>query len=267
MIFISNRYTRIYHSIIERARHRSLPKSVYVESHHIIPRSLGGSDEINNLVKLTYKEHRVCHKLLVKMTQGKAKGKMSYALLFFKIDDTTKQTLVKAWSDYRKGFIPITNGNIDRWISKEDAIPDGFRPGFSPATIKKHGDGNKGKKWITDGIVSYQIKEDILPDGFYWGQADYHKQKNSVALSKEGNPMFGKFGKEHPAYDYQHTENMRKHLSITKTGSKNPMYGKTSNNAKPIEINGIKYNSMTEARVKTGLSRRIIENLYKGIIK
>ena len=263
MIFISNRYTRIYHSIIERAKHRSLAKSVYVESHHIIPRSLGGSNDINNLVKLTYKEHRVCHKLLVKMTQGKAKSKMSFALLFFKIDDTTKQTLVKSLSEYRKEFIPITDGDVDRWIRKEDPIPDGFRPGSSPATIKKHGDGNKGKKWITNGVVSYQIKDNILPEGFHWGQAEYHKKKNSEALRGSSNPMFGKFGQEHPAYGYRHTEDMLQYLSLSKFGNKNPMYGKLPPNAKSIEVSGVLYKSVKEAREKTGLSRRTIEELYK----
>ena len=82
MIFIPNRYTRIYYSIVERAQQRSLPESVYTETHHIIPKSLGGSNNFDNLVKLTFKEHRVCHKLLVKMTEGVSKSKMAYAVLF-----------------------------------------------------------------------------------------------------------------------------------------------------------------------------------------
>jgi hypothetical protein len=85
MIFIPNRYTLIYYSIVKKAQQRSTLNSVYTESHHIIPKSLGGSDNKTNLVDLTYKEHRLCHKLLVRMTRGKAKGKMAYALLFFRV--------------------------------------------------------------------------------------------------------------------------------------------------------------------------------------
>lgn len=263
MIFITNRYTRIYFSIIETARSRVLPKDQYKETHHIVPRSLGGSNEVDNLVDLTYTEHRLCHKLLVKMTTGIDKSKMSYALLFFKISSTTKNSLLESLSNYRKDFTPITDGIIDKWIRKDVEIPKGYYYGFSPATLKKHGDGNKGKRWITDGEVSYQIKHDTLPEGFYYGQADYHKKKNSDALSGTGNPMYGKFGIDHPAYGNKLTDETKKSMAESKLGSKNPMYGKLPHNAKSIEIDGVVYSSMSEARLKTGLSRRTIENLVK----
>ena len=264
MIFIANRYTLIYFSIIENARLRVLPKDQYKETHHIVPRSLGGGNELSNLVDLTYREHRICHKLLVKMTDSINRSKMSYALLFFKIDATTKNSLIKTLSDYRKDFTPITDGIIDKWIQKDMEIPQGYYYGFSPATIKKHGDGNKGKRWITDGEVSYQIKHDTLPEGFYWGQADYHKKKISEALSGSGNPMYGKFGIDHPAYGNKLTDKTKKLMAETKLGSKNPMYGKLPHNAKSIEVNGVLYKSVSEARQKTGLSRGKIEKLYKG---
>jgi hypothetical protein len=143
-------------------------------------------------------------------------------------------------------------------------MPEGYYYGFSPATIKKHGDGNKGKRWITDGEVSYQIKHDTLPEGFYYGQADYHKKKNSDALSGTGNPMYGKFGTDHPAYGNKLTDETKKLMSETKLGPRNPMYGKLPHNAKSIEIDGVIYSSMSEARLKTGLSRRTIENLVKS---
>jgi hypothetical protein len=263
MIFIANRYTLIYFSIIENVRLRVLPKDQYKETHHIVPRSLGGGNELSNLVDLTYREHRICHKLLVKMTDSINRSKMSYALLFFKIDATTKNSLIKTLSDYRKDFTPITDGIIDKWIRKDMEIPQGYYYGFSPATIKKHGDGNKGKRWITDGEVSYQIKHDTLPEGFYWGQADYHKKKISEALSGSGNPMYGKFGIDHPAYGNKLTDKTKKLMAETKLGSKNPMYGKLPHNAKSIEVNGVLYKSVSEARLQTGLSRRTIEKFYK----
>lgn len=263
MIFIPNRYARLYYSIISNAKLRTLPQCTYKEEHHIIPESLGGSNDLDNLVALTYKEHRICHKLLVKMTTGADKGKMSYALLFFKVSESTKKTLIKSISDHRKNFMPITDGISDKWILKSDPIPEGFRRGFSPAAIKKHGDGNKGKKWITNGFESKQIKSDILPKGWYYGQADYHKKKNSNSLSGKNNPMYGKYGVDHPSYGYKHTQEMLTYLSETKIGNKNPMYKKLPHNAKPIEINGVAYKSVSEARLHTGLSRRNIEKLYK----
>lgn len=40
---------------------------VYYESHHILPRCLGGTDENSNLVLLTAKEHYIVHELLTKI--------------------------------------------------------------------------------------------------------------------------------------------------------------------------------------------------------
>lgn len=81
MIFINNKYTRRYNSIIYKAFARSLPPESYTEKHHIIPKSLGGTNKRDNLVKLTAREHFVCHRLLTKMTTGQARQKMSFAML------------------------------------------------------------------------------------------------------------------------------------------------------------------------------------------
>lgn len=73
-----NKYNRWYNTITERARDRVLKD--YTEKHHIQPRSLGGTDDKNNLVDLTAREHFICHWLLTKMYTGEAKAKMIYAL-------------------------------------------------------------------------------------------------------------------------------------------------------------------------------------------
>lgn len=61
-------YEAIYGRIIDRARGRFL--SCYAESHHIVPRCMGGTDERANLVRLTPEEHFLAHQLLVKMHPG-----------------------------------------------------------------------------------------------------------------------------------------------------------------------------------------------------
>lgn len=55
-------YQKHYDALIARARSRVL--SGYKESHHIIPRCMGGSDRKSNLVGLTAEEHYVAHQLL-----------------------------------------------------------------------------------------------------------------------------------------------------------------------------------------------------------
>jgi hypothetical protein len=75
-MFIDNKYKKWYFTIINRAFKRSL--TIY-EKHHIIPRSLGGSNEKLNIVKLSPREHIICHRLLTKMTEGEYLIKMRYA--------------------------------------------------------------------------------------------------------------------------------------------------------------------------------------------
>ena len=78
-MFNESKYTKTYYNIINRAKSRA-KLSCYTEKHHIIPKSMGGSNRKDNMIVLTAKEHFLCHKLLVKMTSGIYKNKMSYAL-------------------------------------------------------------------------------------------------------------------------------------------------------------------------------------------
>lgn len=75
-IYLDNKYTKWYYAIIQAAQNRRLESNIRVEKHHIIPRSLGGGNEVTNLVALTLREHYICHLLLTKMCTGKALHKM-----------------------------------------------------------------------------------------------------------------------------------------------------------------------------------------------
>ncbi len=79
-MFLNNKYTNWYWSIINKARHIICPRPNYTERHHIIPRCLGGLDDASNIVELTGKEHYLVHLLLPHMVTGKAKYKLQIAL-------------------------------------------------------------------------------------------------------------------------------------------------------------------------------------------
>lgn len=60
--------SKLYDKIITKAKSENrLRGDVYYESHHILPKCLGGTNTKDNLVLLTAKEHFVCHKLLCKI--------------------------------------------------------------------------------------------------------------------------------------------------------------------------------------------------------
>lgn len=79
-MYLQNKYTKYYFNIVNNAKSRTLSKEIYTEKHHIIPKSLNGSNESNNLVNLTAREHFICHRLLTKMTIGIFKRNMVFAM-------------------------------------------------------------------------------------------------------------------------------------------------------------------------------------------
>jgi len=70
-------HQKVYEIIIETARFQNRKRLiktnfsyVYYENHHIIPKCLNGTDNKENLVLLTAKEHYICHKLLTYIYKG-----------------------------------------------------------------------------------------------------------------------------------------------------------------------------------------------------
>jgi len=75
-MYLQNKYTHCYYNIVDRAKARSTVG--YFERHHIIPKSIGGSDNDSNLVELTPREHFICHWLLTKMLPKSPEQKKLY---------------------------------------------------------------------------------------------------------------------------------------------------------------------------------------------
>lgn len=78
-MFIENKYKKIYFDLIEKRKNDPYCGE-YVEKHHILPRSLGGSNDADNLVSLNLREHFLAHRLLEKMTIGESHIKMMWAI-------------------------------------------------------------------------------------------------------------------------------------------------------------------------------------------
>ena len=87
-LFIKNKYTKWYYNIINLARTKN--HTGYTERHHIIPKSIGGSDNDDNLIILSAKEHFICHFLLTKMIPSTSSSyhKMIHAFIFMKAENS-----------------------------------------------------------------------------------------------------------------------------------------------------------------------------------
>lgn len=117
-MFLDNKYTKLYYKLIDRAKQRDIEG--YSESHHIIPKSLGGSDRRSNRVNLTAREHFICHLLLTKMTTGTSLTKMGYAIhkmLFARELENRKYTANRSYGmiAYKNA---IKNGEISEDVRK-----------------------------------------------------------------------------------------------------------------------------------------------------
>lgn len=80
-LFHKNKYTKWY-MLLTDYRKEFPCQNNYTEKHHIIPKSIGGSNKKDNIAVLSVREHIFCHKLLSKIViDSKHKSKMLYALM------------------------------------------------------------------------------------------------------------------------------------------------------------------------------------------
>lgn len=142
--FLQNKYSKIYLKIIEKAilSNRSRTKNEYFENHHIIPKSIGGLDLKENLVLLTFREHYICHWLLIKFTNGDI-NKHKMILAFWLMNNRNKKN----------------NNSYTYKKTKELLIKNLIGKKYSDEFKKKLSDAHKGKSPWNKGLKNqYKIK-------------------------------------------------------------------------------------------------------------
>jgi len=171
---MKNKYKTWYNNIINNARNRVTEG--YTELHHIIPSSLGGTDDADNLVALTAREHFICHILLTKFTTGQDRNKMLHAVIVMKGKN-------KKQSRY-------FNSRLYETVRKAYA---------EKRSVEQQGTGNSyyGKKHSaeTRAKMSAAKKGTYVP----WnkGIARTEEERRNISLSRKGqpSPKKGKPGK------------------------------------------------------------------------
>lgn len=112
-------YQKIYNNLIIK-RQTVLLENQYTENHHIIPKCLGGSNEKNNLVKLTPEEHFLAHQLLVKI-YPEHKG-LKYALYLMTISPSGRRNNNKLYGWIKRDYMnnrSQSRGNTGKKLSPE----------------------------------------------------------------------------------------------------------------------------------------------------
>lgn len=122
----------------------------YFERHHIIPRSCGGGDDENNLIKLTYSDHYRAHMLLCQCVKPEFQLKMVYAALFFSnknglfisAEDSEKLKIRLKETRLESGYInPFKREKVRAMSSARAKHRNKFNnPMKNPEFAKKHND-------------------------------------------------------------------------------------------------------------------------------
>jgi len=139
-------YKIVYEKLIEKGKNR-LFLDGYVERHHIIPKSFGGSNDKSNIVALTAREHFIAHLLLAKIYGGK----MSHAV--WRMIDRAKSGRIYEMLKLQKSKLmkELKPGRFNKGVKKKP-ITDSHRKALSESkkgfvlsdySIKKRNDNRK----------------------------------------------------------------------------------------------------------------------------
>jgi len=196
-------YLKVYNSIISNAKsenrvklNKNDIKYVYYENHHILPKCLKGTNDKENLVLLTAREHFICHKLLTKIYSNHR----GIILAFYRLTTDKKQRKISS-KDYEYSKYLISS--ISHTTETKKKISESLKG-------KKHSLENRKKR-------SQNYKEKEINKG-------------------EKNPMFGVTpwikGKKHSKETLEKmrkpkSEEAKKHMSISHLGNIPWMKGKT----------------------------------------
>ena len=192
-MFLDNKYTTWYFKIVEKSKNENRCKNTgKYESHHIIPKSLGGDNSKENLVFLTPREHFILHCLLVKMTIGLEKRKMSLALYRMKQSNSN--------------YCRIGNGKL------YEKLKLNISHLFSGSNNYFHHNKYFGKNNVMSNPIIKQKHLIIMQDS-------ERRLKISENSKGELNPFYGK---KHSI----ETKTKLSEIAKKRIGENSPMYGK-----------------------------------------
>jgi len=158
MLFNKSKYTKWYWSIINTAKSRQFLNG-YVEKHHLIPQSLGGSDEEKNLVYLSAKEHYICHHLLTKMCiSNKHKYKMWYAFFFMHTDPKSEDNRYYTARSYSHAKKLMSEAKRNQMIGESNHFYGKKHSGETKQKMSKNWN-KKAKRNVDKNIYTFSHKD------------------------------------------------------------------------------------------------------------
>lgn len=187
-------YEKHYALLIAKAKSRILD-NVYYELHHIIPRCMNGTNDVENLVKLLPEEHYLAHLLLVKIHPNN--NKLIYAANMMAMGHKGKRNnKIYAWLKIKVNSALRKDRLGFKHTEETKAKMSKSRLGKP----KPNGFGDKIAASNSRRIVTEETKAKLSKACTGKITSEETKVKQSIAHSGSNNSMYGKKGKDHPAY-------------------------------------------------------------------
>ena len=218
-------YQKVYNNLIDSRKNRAKLEE-YVERHHIVPYSMGGSSDCDNLIDLTPREHFIAHWLLYKIYKGTCyEFKMAHAFKAMAMLKNGKRyissrgykALKTAYNQARKGvnvtprtpeyrekMSIIVKSRTRTDVHKQRVADANRRKSLDPEFCKAISERQKGKKHSAE---RKRKNSQSLKGRAAWNRGIPHSQetKQKIAEKKKGKKSWnsGKTGyKNRGKYDH-----------------------------------------------------------------
>ena len=169
---LENRYSKMYERFIEKCRSRKDIKGDFYEIHHILPKSLGGGNDKNNLIKLTPREHFFAHLLLSKMYYNEDQIKTAHALRMMSGTTRSKKHITSKSYNLAKSIIYKVLQSAGKDYQQEKELQDSILTEFTDidkvferGTCKVCGIRPRSVNYIKNGKTFYRSKCEVCCSG------------------------------------------------------------------------------------------------------
>jgi hypothetical protein len=176
-------YQYIYDCLIKKSKLENRQKNtgIYYEQHHIVPRCLGGTEDKENLILLTAREHFIAHKLLCEIYPNNKGLRLAVWIFVNKMQSYTLHRNYRISSrEYEQAKHDMINCLSNRIVSKE--------------TRDKQSRARKGKRFTSEhkkqiSLAKKGKKKSLVYYKFTYN--DYLQMYNEFIEINKKNPYIG----------------------------------------------------------------------------
>lgn len=147
-------YISRYNKFIQHFKTTKLLEDGYYEKHHILPKCLGGTDDVDNLVLLPARAHFIAHAFLYKAYPKERKLAHAFAMMMVK-NSNHKRTTSKLYS-----MAKLARSNALKGISRPEWVKEKLRKPKSTTENYKKPKSKEHRQNISNGLKGRVFSED-----------------------------------------------------------------------------------------------------------